>query len=555
MTVVIALLGLLIVPQTIFRSLGAGAILVVIVAVLASLSLLPAILSLAGDNIQASLRDVARFPLRTFRSDLKPLTRVLTAVVSLVFFWFFVFVAVARGVQILGTTVYHAVFGKPATPTVSPTNPAADANEGGAWDRIAHTVMARPMISVVAVTALLVAAAIPYFDIEVGFAGVSTLPDSFQSKQGFEAVQREFSGGEVYPAEVVIDGDVNSSPVQSAIDKLKARRRDRPGLRPLALRGEPTRRPRPALLPGRGRPQRHRRHRRHRAPAQRVHPAGLRRRRRRGLVGGLTADNLDGYDLTSKYLPIVFVFVLALSFVLLMMVFRSIVVPAKAIIMNLLSVGAAYGLIVLVFQKGFGNEIFGFQQVETIEAWLPLFLFSVLFGLSMDYHVFLLSRIKERYDQTGDNTDAVAFGAALDRPSDHGRGADHGRGVRRLRDGRPRDAPADGLRPRRRRPDRRDDHPLHPRPGVDEAAGQVELVPAVGPQLAAPPRHRGSRARRRPGSRARRRWWRQLTLSHAKALPHWEGLRISSPLTAQPPVPPLRQRGAVGGGAAQQAAH
>ena len=90
---------------------------------------------------------------------------------------------------------------------------------------------------------------------------------------------------------------------------------------------------------------------------------------------------------------------LGLSFLLLLVAFRSIVVPAKAIGLNLLSVGAAYGLLVLVFQKGVGNELFGFQQVDAIEAWLPLFLFCVLFGLSMDYHVFLLSRIRERFDR------------------------------------------------------------------------------------------------------------------------------------------------------------
>jgi len=110
------------------------------------------------------------------------------------------------------------------------------------------------------------------------------------------------------------------------------------------------------------------------------------------------------------YTPIVFAFVLGLSFLLLLVVFRSIVVAAKAIIMNLLSVGAAYGLLVLVFQKGFMSDFFGFQQVEAIEAWLPLFLFSILFGLSMDYHVFLLSRIKEHYDQTHRNTESVAVG-------------------------------------------------------------------------------------------------------------------------------------------------
>jgi RND superfamily putative drug exporter len=101
--------------------------------------------------------------------------------------------------------------------------------------------------------------------------------------------------------------------------------------------------------------------------------------------------------------------VLALSFVLLTLAFRSIVLPLKAILLNLLSVGAAYGLMVLVFQKGIGNELFGLREVEAVTPWAPLFLFAVLFGLSMDYHVFLLSRIRERYVATGNNTGAVAY--------------------------------------------------------------------------------------------------------------------------------------------------
>ena len=128
------------------------------------------------------------------------------------------------------------------------------------------------------------------------------------------------------------------------------------------------------------------------------------------LVGGTTAESVDYFDIVGSWLPIVFAFVLGLSFILLTVAFRSIVIPAVAIVLNLLSVGAAYGLLVLVFQKGVGNELFGFQQVDTIEAWVPLFLFSVLFGLSMDYQVFLLSRIKERYTQTGDTAGAVSFG-------------------------------------------------------------------------------------------------------------------------------------------------
>ena len=97
---------------------------------------------------------------------------------------------------------------------------------------------------------------------------------------------------------------------------------------------------------------------------------------------------------------------------LLTVAFRSVVVGATAVVLNLLSVGAAYGLLVTVFQYGVGADLLGFQQADTIEAWVPLFLFSVLFGLSMDYQVLLLSRIKERYDESGDTTDAVTFGVA-----------------------------------------------------------------------------------------------------------------------------------------------
>ena len=127
-------------------------------------------------------------------------------------------------------------------------------------------------------------------------------------------------------------------------------------------------------------------------------------------VTGASAQNLDYFDITDTYLPIVITLVLGLSFILLTLAFRSIVVPVSSIGMNLLSVGAAYGLLVFVTQEGNGAGLFGFQVVPTVEAWIPLFLFSVLFGLSMDYQVFLLSRIRERYDQRGDTREAVAYG-------------------------------------------------------------------------------------------------------------------------------------------------
>ena len=130
------------------------------------------------------------------------------------------------------------------------------------------------------------------------------------------------------------------------------------------------------------------------------------------LVTGETAEVIDYRALTDRWLPIVFFFVLALTFVLLTVAFRSIVLAAVAIGLNLLSVGAAYGLIVLVFLEGVGRDLLGFTEVEVIAAWLPLFLFAVLFGLSMDYTVFLLSRIRERYGQGVPTIDAVAQSVA-----------------------------------------------------------------------------------------------------------------------------------------------
>jgi putative drug exporter of the RND superfamily len=125
-------------------------------------------------------------------------------------------------------------------------------------------------------------------------------------------------------------------------------------------------------------------------------------------VTGETAEELDYRALTERWLPRIIAIVLALSFVLLTIAFRSIVLAGKAIALNLLSVGAAYGLMVLVFQNGIGNDLLGLRQIQAVSPWVPLFVFCVLFGLSMDYHVFLLSRIRERYLRTRDNDEAVA---------------------------------------------------------------------------------------------------------------------------------------------------
>ena len=275
---------------------------------------------------------------------------------------------------------------------------------------MARSVMRRPVVSLVVTAGVLIAAAIAYFDINIGAGGIRNLPDTLETKQAFLLLEKEFSFGVVSPAEIVVDGDVNSDAVQAGIGRLEAALDQDPDfvgrsqkqdngrdltLLSIPVDGDPTGDVAIDAI--------------NRLRGQYI-PQAFSGVQADVLVTGETAFNVDFFEITDRFTPVVFVVVLGLSFVLLTLVFRSIVVPVKAIIMNLLSVGAAYGLVVLVIQKGYGADLLGFQRADMIEAWIPLFMFSVLFGLSMDYHVFLLSRIRERYDQRHDNTDAVAFG-------------------------------------------------------------------------------------------------------------------------------------------------
>ncbi|MGH3667675.1 MAG: MMPL family transporter, partial [Acidimicrobiia bacterium] len=348
LTVVLALVGLLILPNTLFRALGLGAILVVLVAVLASMTLLPAVLSLLGDRIE-SLRVRRR---RTMDE------------------------------------------------------------QGRMWDRITKTVMGRPVLSIVFAGGILLLAASSLFSINKGLSGVSTLPDEMESKQAFEILATEFAGGFTSPIEVVVTG----SDIAETLANLESDVAADGGFGPAII--DPLSTDDVAVLSVQTlgdvnsiESQEALRHlRADIVPGAVVGETEV-------FVGGETAITVDFLDQVDEYTPIVFTVVLGLSFILLMLAFRSLVIPAKAIVMNLLSVGAAYGLVVATFQADVGPAwikefagFLGFEQVETIEAWLPLFLFSILFGLSMDYHVFLLSRIKERFDQTGNNTESVAYG-------------------------------------------------------------------------------------------------------------------------------------------------
>jgi RND superfamily putative drug exporter len=344
----LAMVGLLFVPSTVMRSVAAGAIVAGLASVAAALTLLPALLSLLGDRVNA-----LRIPL----------------------------------------------FGR-----------AADREQSRFWTRTVRSVMGRPLSSVVLATALLLAMAAPVLSLRSGEAGVSTLPDRLAAKQGYLALNAEFPGETTEPVEIVIDGDAASPEVQAGIERLRERlaSEDLLGRSELETNraGDLTALTAPIQGDSLGEDavDAVRELRSEHVPDA-FPDSGV-----EVLVTGDTAASIDKSDTMSNWLPIVFAFVLGLSFVLLTIAFRSLVVAAKAIGVNLLSVGAAYGLLVLVFHEGIGNELFGFPQVDTIESWVPLFLFGVLFGLSMDYHVFLLSRIRERFRQTGDNSDAIAHG-------------------------------------------------------------------------------------------------------------------------------------------------
>lgn len=346
LTVLLALSGMLFVRINVFQSIGIGAMVVVLFAVAASLTLLPALLAILGRRIN----------------------------------WL--------SVPFLGRAHVGSRF----------------------WHTVTTHVQRHPVVSVVATVALLLAAAFPLTQINLGSNGIDSLPHNTAAYQGVTALQRDFSGGITQPLQVVVDGPVNSPGVQQGIARLQNEVSGRSDLTWMGVQTDQS--GRTALIriastvtdTGKDAAQLTKDFRTNLLP--------------RAFNGTGATVHLDGavpsyQDVRSSMegsLPIVFAFVLGLSFVLLLLVFRSIVIPLKAIVMNLLSVGAAYGLLVAVFQKGFLASQLGFHTTPQIEFWLPLFLFSILFGLSMDYHVFLLSRIREEFNRHGDNTRAVATG-------------------------------------------------------------------------------------------------------------------------------------------------
>jgi putative drug exporter of the RND superfamily len=364
LTVVFALAGMFIVPNNIYRSLSIGAIFVVVVAVAATLTLIPAVISLLGDKLN--------WPRR----------------------WKYDAATIAQQAAYDHETIHK-----------------------GFWGTITKAVMGRPVISLVLAVAFLLLCAYPYLNFEPGLGGLSEFPDELESKQAYDILVSEFSAGLVYPVEIVVEGPQDDPSVQQGITDIQNALSGVTTSDGQPLFGAPSVTPAPdgqaalisvPLKVGTDTPAANEEINQLRDVV--LPPIEDTMTNSQILVTGVTANNVDFLEMRDTYTPIVFAFVLGLSFLLLLVVFRSVVIGFTAILMNLLSVGAAYGLIIWVFQDGNLAGLFGFDTVEVVEAWLPLFLFSVLFGLSMDYQVFLLSRIREHYDHTHRNAESVAVG-------------------------------------------------------------------------------------------------------------------------------------------------
>ena len=346
-TVAVSLGGLLIFPQVFLRSMGFGGIAAVVIAMIAALTLLPALLGMLGHRVDAlSLRRLFRRPPRAATSD-------------------------------------H-----------------------GAWARIAHSVMRRPVVYTVAVVALLLTLGLPFLRAQFGGVDERVLPVGTESRVVTETIDADFPADVATPITAVVtlpepvDSPAGGSALQEYVDEVAAI----DGVQGAQVTGAEGTTARVAV-------------------AYDGDPIGERAKDLVAevrdvpapdggsvLVGGQPAALVDLLDSLADLLPWMALMVVAATFVLLFLAFGSVVLPVKAIVMNVLSLGASFGALVWIFQDGNLSGLLGFTPTGTVEATQPILVLAIVFGLSMDYEVFLMSRIREQYDLTGDNTASVATG-------------------------------------------------------------------------------------------------------------------------------------------------
>jgi RND superfamily putative drug exporter len=352
LTVMVAMAGMYLGGISTFASFATGTIIVVAVAVLGSLTVLPAVLSKVGDRV-----DKGRVPI---------LGRLRSRV-----------------------------------------------GEAGLWSRLLDRVLRRPLVSALVSAGVLVALAVPALGMQTTLGGTDDFSREIEAMQTYDRVQAAFPSEGSAEMVVVKADDVTAPEVVGGIESLEAKAAERPDLfegeTSTELSGDRT--VAIVTLPITGTGTDGRAARAVDAMRDDLVPSTLGRIEGvEAYTTGEAAATGDFNDAMIGNLPFVFAFVLSAAFLLLLVTFRSLVVPIKAILLNLLSVGSAYGLLVLVFQAEWAEGLLGFEGNGAIAAWLPLFLFVILFGLSMDYHVFILSRIREAFDRGMTSEDAVAHG-------------------------------------------------------------------------------------------------------------------------------------------------
>ena len=351
LTVMLAMAGMYLGGAPTFTSFATGTIIVVAVAVVGSLTVLPALLAWLGDRIEKG------------------------------------------GVPIVKNQPWNA-------------------GESTVWSRILNPVLRHPAISAVTATGLLLVLAIPTLHIHTATGGVDTLPQDLSVIKTYNKVQAAFPGGPIPALVAVSADDVTTPQVSGAVKDLQKQAAASPSFgQPITTLISPDRTVEEVDIPLAGDGSDSKSRAALTELRDQLIPATIGQvPTATAEVGGFTADSQDFNETLKSHVFLVFAFVLSAAFLLLLVTFRSIVIPIKAIVLNLLSVGAAYGVLVWIFQEGHLESLLGFQSNGAIVAWMPLFLFVVLFGLSMDYHVFILTRIREAYDRGRSTEDAVTHG-------------------------------------------------------------------------------------------------------------------------------------------------
>ena len=395
-TVVVSLLGLLLIGLPFVAGLGLAAAITVTVVMAGSVTLLPAVIGLLGDRITTT----------RFRGVV---ASALIAVALLGFGTGFRLLLV--GVPLAAVALVAGAFKTSANPlrrVVRHREPKPRRETG--WYRLSRMVQSRPWLFAVGGTVVLLVLAAPVLGLRLGFSDEGNFAEETTTRQAYDLISEGFGPGANGPLLVVatVSGPqdlATLNDLSGALNRIEGVAFASPAVpspdgRAAVIRLQPATGPQDAATEDLV----------HRIRGEVVPPAvdgtGL-----EPLVAGQVAFNIDISDYLAGRIPVFFAAVLGASFLLLMAVFRSLVVPLKAVIMNMLSIGAAYGVVVAVFQWGWLGGVTGVEPAP-IEPFVPMMLFAILFGLSMDYEVFLLSRMKEEYERTGDAVNSVADGLA-----------------------------------------------------------------------------------------------------------------------------------------------